>query len=138
MSEPTPQLSVQQAEKEMAFIRQEMRLWLHSPDCYFDEDDPASECDCGVVAVRQAVDHALAALKPLLQEGTTLLQLADHDANRLLWLVQRVATDTPIWERYWVDLANKINHQITKEPTNDRLHSGTDQPDQAASGREIG
>ena len=41
-----------------------------------------------------------------------VIQLADTDANRLLWLVQNQAAIGPIWQEYWADMANTINQQL--------------------------
>lgn len=40
------------------------------------------------------------------------IELPEHDAHRLLWLVQREAAEGDIWDAYWRALAEQIHTHI--------------------------
>jgi len=42
------------------------------------------------------------------QDKIVIIQLTAQDANRVLALVQREATDGQIWNSYWENVANQI------------------------------
>ena len=43
------------------------------------------------------------------------LELNEHDANRLLWLVQRESVAGQTYNQYWLDLAANIGRQIEQD-----------------------
>jgi len=44
-----------------------------------------------------------------------IIELNDHDANRLLTLVQREAATGKIWNDYWAAMANRIAQHLEQQ-----------------------
>lgn len=40
------------------------------------------------------------------------MELNEQDAHRLLWLVQREAAQSPIWDAYWQQMAANLQNNI--------------------------
>jgi hypothetical protein len=49
------------------------------------------------------------------EQKVIVLQLTEHDAHKVLWLVQKEASNGAIWNGYWEQVAKEIKACIEEQ-----------------------